>query len=148
MASAASEPSRASPHDVARPHRRTRADHASETAEDYVEAIQQLSDADGACRIVGLAEHFGVSHVTVIRIVKRLAGEGLVTTAPYQPVRLTRAGEKLAAESAERHQLVLDFLKKLGVDDATAAVDAEGIEHHLSPTTLEKMRQFLSRGRS
>ncbi len=130
--------------DIAKPHRRTRADHASETAEDYVEAIVELADDGGACRVKHLAEHFGVSHVTVIRIVQRLAGEGLVTTEPYQPVFLTDAGQKLAAESARRHRVVFAFLRKLGVDEATAAVDAEGIEHHLSPATLRRMQAFLS----
>jgi DtxR family manganese transport transcriptional regulator len=129
--------------DAARPHRRTRADHASETAEDYVEAMVDLADPDGTCRVVRLAEHFGVSHVTVIRIVRRLEAAGLVETQPYQPLRLTRRGRKLAAESADRHRLVLAFLRKLGVDAATAAVDAEGIEHHLSPQTLQRMRAYL-----
>ncbi|MEM6560230.1 MAG: manganese-binding transcriptional regulator MntR [Planctomycetota bacterium] len=130
--------------DVTQPHRRTRADHASETAEDYVEAIVELADDDGGCRVVDLAGHFGVSHVTVIRIVRRLADEGLVETRPYRPVHLTAAGRKLAKESAARHSLVFDFLRKLGVDAKTAAVDAEGIEHHLSPQTLRKMRAFLT----
>ena len=125
------------------PHQRTRADHANETAEDYVEAIGELA-GDGGCRVVDLARHFDVSHVTVIRIVRRLEAEGLVETEPYQPVRLTAAGETLAAESAARHRLVLAFLLKLGVDATTAAVDAEGIEHHLSPVTLKRMRAFLA----
>jgi len=127
---------------AADPHRRTRADHAAETAEDYVEAIEELADDAGDCRVVDLAGHFGVSHVTVIRIIRRLEAEGLVTTERYQPVRLTAAGEKLAAESAERHRIVLAFLKKLGVDEHVAAADAEGIEHHLSPETLARMRDF------
>ena len=125
--------------------RRTRADHAAETAEDYVEAMVELADAAGDCRVTDLAGHFGVSHVTVIRIVRRLAGEGLVETAPYQPVRLTAAGRRLATASAERHATVYAFLRKLGVDARTAAVDAEGIEHHLSPATLRRMRRFLGR---
>jgi DtxR family manganese transport transcriptional regulator len=115
-----------------------------ETAEDYVEAIVKLADDAGACRVSNLAEHFGVSHVTVIRIVRRLEGEGLVETEPYQPVRLTAAGLRLARAAAERHQIVFQVLRKLGIDAATAAVDAEGIEHHLSPSTLRQMRKFIS----
>ena len=73
-------------------HSRTRADHMQETAEDYVEAIYELIESTGQCRIVHLAKHFGVTHVTAIKIVRRLVGEGLVSTEPYQPVTLTRKG--------------------------------------------------------
>ena len=37
------------------PHRRTRRDHATETAEDYVEAIADIVDEHGSCRVVDLA---------------------------------------------------------------------------------------------
>ena len=127
----------------ARSHRRTRADHAAETAEDYVEAVADLIERGGQCRVVDLAARFGVSHVTVVRTVRRLEAEGLVATAPYRPIELTAAGRRLAQRCAERHRLVYDFLRKLGVGEATAAVDAEGIEHHLSPETLARVRAFL-----
>ena len=124
-------------------HIRTRDDHAQETAEDYVEAVAELIEQKGECRIVDLAERFGVSHVTTIRVVKRLAGEGLVTTQPRRPVGLTEAGRRLARKCQERHELVYQFLRKLGVGERVAVVDAEGIEHHLSPATLKRMRAYL-----
>jgi DtxR family manganese transport transcriptional regulator len=40
---------------------------------------------------------------------------------------------------------VVDLLVALGVDPATAEVDAEGIEHHVSDTTLAAFRAFLTR---
>ncbi|MEM1444860.1 MAG: manganese-binding transcriptional regulator MntR [Planctomycetota bacterium] len=122
--------------------RRTREDHARETAEDYVEAIAQLADDDGQCRVRDLAARLGVSHVTVIRVVNRLTEQGLVSTEPYKPLRLTKRGQRLAEACAERHAAVVAFLLKLGVDERTAAIDAEGIEHHLSEATLRAMRAF------
>ena len=56
--------------------RRTRRDHASETAEDYVEAIAKHVDSRGECRGADLAREFGVSHVTVTKTVSRLQAEG------------------------------------------------------------------------
>jgi DtxR family manganese transport transcriptional regulator len=102
-----------------------------------------LIDRDGTCRIVNLAERFGVSHVTVIRVVKRLEAEGLLYTQPYQPIELTEAGSKLAKTCQKRHETVYRFLRKLGVSKKVANVDAEGIEHHLSPETLSRFRAFL-----
>ncbi len=123
------------------PHRRTRDDHATETAEDYVEAIADLIDRTGTCRVTDLARHFGVSHVTVTKTIRRLEGDaGLVATEPRQPIRLTAKGRRLAKLSRERHEIVRDFLLTLGISPRTAEVDAEGIEHHVSPETLARFR--------
>ena len=60
------------------PHKRTRSDHSTETAEDYVEAVADIIDQKEICRVADLARHFDVSHVTVSRIVTRLTSEGLL----------------------------------------------------------------------
>ncbi|MEM9560551.1 MAG: manganese-binding transcriptional regulator MntR [Planctomycetota bacterium] len=126
-------------------HARTRRDHASETAEDYVEAIAEVIDGRGACRVTDLADRFGVSHVTVVRTVQRLSDEGLVETEPYRPVGLTARGRRLARHCRDRHDVVYRFLLSLGIDEQTAGVDAEGIEHHVSPATLERFRELADR---
>lgn len=124
--------------------KRTRADHSSETAEDYVEAIADLIARSGKCRVVDLAHRFGVSHVTVSRIINRLVNEGLAQTEPYKPIELTPAGVRLARESSRRHEIVYRFLVAIGLDERTAAIDAEGIEHHVSPKTLERFAQIAA----
>lgn len=132
---------------ISRRHSRTRNDHANETAEDYVEAIEDIHLARGQCRVVDLAQRFGVSHVTVTKIVHRLQREGLVDTRPYKPVELTATGKRLATRSRRRHQIVVEFLLAIGVKPQIAAIDAEGIEHHVSPETLRKFEEFSSRTR-
>lgn len=126
-----------------RPFHRTRSDHARETAEDYVEAIAEQIDQHGMCRGADLAKLFGVSHVTITKTVSRLQSEGLVETELYGPLHLTRKGRKLAAFSRKRHVLVLRFLMVLGVSQAVAEVDAEGIEHHVSEETLRAFQRFI-----
>ncbi len=123
-------------------HRRTRRDHKSETAEDYVEAVADIRARDGECRVRDLARRFGVSHVTVNRIVDRLCKEGLLHTMPYRPVELTARGKRLAARCRRRHEIVYQFLVALGVNEKVAAIDAEGIEHHVSEATLRKFREW------
>lgn len=130
------------------PHRRTRRDHATENAEDYVEAIAEIEAASETCRLVDLARRFAVTHVTANRIVARLTKEGLVETQPYQPITLTRKGRLLATRCRKRHEIVFRFLRCIGVDEKTAAIDAEGIEHHVSPSTLELFHQFAERAES
>lgn len=127
------------------PHRRTRRDHATETAEDYVEAVADILDESGTCRVADLARRFAVSHVTVTRIVARLQDEGLLATRPYRPISLTPKGKRLAARSRRRHEIVYRFLLAIAVDEATAAIDAEGIEHHVSPQTLRRLKELTHR---
>lgn len=124
--------------------RQTRRNHSLETAEDYVEAIAELTDAVGEARAVDLARRFGVSHVTVIRTVSRLQRDGYVWTRPYRAMFLTDKGARLARASRERHALVVAFLLSLGIPERVAQGDAEGIEHHVSAETLAAFRRHLS----
>ncbi len=126
-------------------HARTRRDHATELAEDYVEAIDELLQTGQVCRVTDLATRFAVSHVTVNRTVARLKRDGWVTTQPYGPVELTEAGRMLARASRQRHDIVLKFLIALGIRSQTASVDAEGIEHHVSEETLRAMQRFVEK---
>ena len=127
-----------------RAFRKVRADHAAETAQDYVEAVSDIVHRKGVCRVKDLAEHMGVSHVTVSRIVTRLLDEQLVETEPYRPIRLTARGERLAADSRRRHDIVLRFLLSLGVPEDEAGPDAEGIEHHVGDATLQRMAAHVA----
>jgi len=125
--------------------RGTRAAHRDETAEDYVEAVEQLIRERGEARVKDLASLMGVSHVTVSRIVGRLQREGLVETSPYQPIALTSAGRRLARRSRERHEVVLAFLRTIGVPARQAEIDTEGIEHHVSDATIRAMKRLTER---
>lgn len=121
----------------------TRKHHLSETAEDYVEIVSDLILAKGSAKTCDIATQLGVSHVTVIRTLKRLEKKGLLVTGQHQPVILTEEGAKLAAASKERHLFLLTYLKALGVPEEIAEVDVEGIEHHIHPVTLQAFKRHL-----
>lgn len=138
-------PSEASPALRAEAFDYVRKAHQNETAEDYVEMIAELIAEQGEARVVDLAERFGVSHATVNKIIIRLNREGYVTNRPYRSLFLTEQGEELARTCKERHDLVYRFLRSIGVDDRTAQLDAEGVEHHVSPKTLAAFQKFLKK---
>lgn len=121
----------------------TRREHASEIAEDYVEAIADLIHETGEARVVDLAKRLGVTHVTVIRTVARLQQAGFVTSQPYRAIFLTEKGRHLAAECKSRHETVVSFLRSLGISERVAEMDAEGIEHHVSAETLAAFKTLL-----
>jgi DtxR family transcriptional regulator, manganese transport regulator len=114
----------------------------SELAEDYVELIAELIGQFGEARPVDIAARLGVTAPTVAKSLDRLAREGLVSRARYRSVFLTDQGQALAAECAVRHDIVVRFLIRLGLDPETAEQDAEGIEHHVSARTLTLFRSF------
>jgi DtxR family manganese transport transcriptional regulator len=117
-----------------------------ELAEDYVELIAGLIRDRGEARTVDIAARLGVKLPTVSKSLDRLAREGLVTRAKYRSVFLTDRGRALAAECRRRHEIVVQFLIRLGLDAETAERDAEGIEHHVSDRTLALFRDFAQGG--
>jgi DtxR family manganese transport transcriptional regulator len=129
--------------------RHTRKEHSQEIALDYLELIAELIATSGEARVTDLARRLRVTHVTVNRTIQRLQRIGLVSARPYRSVQLTNAGRRLSEESRRRHEIVLEFLKALGIPDGVAHRDAEGMEHHVSKETLQAFVDHLEslRGR-
>lgn len=118
--------------------------HKTELAEDYVELILDLLESEGEARLTAIAGRLGVSHPTVSKSLRKLERDGYVSLKPYRSIELTGEGRALALACRARHEIVLQFLLALGLDQATAERDAEGIEHHCSPETLEAMARFAT----
>ncbi|MDO8494291.1 MAG: manganese-binding transcriptional regulator MntR [Deltaproteobacteria bacterium] len=123
--------------------KKLRAAHHNEKAEDYVEMIHELVETNGEARLTEIAKRFGVTPVTAHKIILRLQREKLIDSKPYRALFLTTKGKKMATQSKQRHQIVYQFLKKIGVPEKTAQIDAEGIEHHVSPETLNIFKKFI-----
>jgi DtxR family manganese transport transcriptional regulator len=124
---------------------KTRTAQSTALMEDYVELIDDLLTADGEARPTDVARRLGVSHATAIKSISRLKREGLATSKPYRGVFLTEAGHELAGRVRARHRLVVDVMVAIGVPREAAEADAEGIEHHVSETTLVAFARFLKK---
>lgn len=111
--------------------------------EDYAELIADLLATGGEARTVDVARRMGVAHATAVKTISRLKREGLVTALPYRGVFLTEAGHALADRVRARHRLVVELLVAVGVPVEDAEADAEGIEHHVSDSTLAAFARFL-----
>jgi DtxR family transcriptional regulator, manganese transport regulator len=122
---------------------KTRSAQSTALLEDYAELIADLLAGEGEARPTDIARRLGVSHATAIKSISRLKRAGLATARPYRGVFLTDKGHALADRVRVRHRLVVDVLQALGVPSEAAEADAEGIEHHVSETTLKAFAQFL-----
>ena len=116
--------------------------------EDYVEVIYELILEKGYARIVDISAHLHVSPPTATKMIQKIADEGLVVYERYRGIALTPAGTELAKKVRHRHDIVMGFLRLLGVDDATAHRATEGIEHHLDAPTLERIASLVDHAES
>jgi DtxR family transcriptional regulator, manganese transport regulator len=123
---------------------KTRSAQSTALLEDYVELIADLLASAGEARPTDIARRLGVSHATAIKTIARLKRAGMATARPYRGVFLTETGTALAQRVRTRHRLVVDVLRALGVPAEAAEADAEGIEHHVSETTLKAFARFLN----
>lgn len=117
--------------------------HQMESTEDYVELIDDLINSSGEARLVEIAERLGISQPSAGKTIARLQREGFVTSEPYRSIFLTDKGRELAVKSRARHDLVYRFLLAIGVSEATAKIDSEGVEHHVSEETLDAFQRII-----
>jgi DtxR family transcriptional regulator, Mn-dependent transcriptional regulator len=122
----------------------------SQTVENYLKAIFQAQSAldgpDARVPMGQLASALGVTPGTATTMVKALAESGLVRYEPYAGVRLSSAGEKLAALVLRRHRLIELFLVKvMGMSWAEVHDEAEHLEHAVSDRLIERIDEMLGR---
>jgi len=111
--------------------------------EDYLEVIYELITQKGYATTVDISDHLNVSSPSVTKMLQRLNESGHINYERYRGISLTESGVAVAKNMHDRHGILADFLKMIGVDEDTANRDAEGIEHHLHPETLKKLEEFI-----
>jgi Mn-dependent DtxR family transcriptional regulator len=108
----------------------------SQSAEDYLERILELIQEKGFARVADIAMSLRVRQASVTDMVQKLARQGYLKYERYQDVVMTNKGRDVARRIQDRHKTLSRFFSLLGLDVATQREDIEGIEHHLSQTTV------------
>ena len=116
----------------------------SSAVEDYLEQILDLINTKGYARVADIAQRLKISQASVTNMVQRLDSEGLLKYEKYRGLVLTTAGETLARNIMQKHHLLTDFLRMLGIEDDVIYHDVEGMEHHISPQTLRAIEGLVS----
>jgi Mn-dependent DtxR family transcriptional regulator len=111
--------------------------------EDYLEVIYELIQQKGYATTADISKYLNVSSPSVTKMVKKLDENRYLVYVKYRGLSLTTEGIHIAKNMQEKHSLFVEFLKIIGVDDETAHIDAEGIEHHLHPQTIRKLERFI-----
>ena len=111
-----------------------------QSGEDYLEAILVLQQKKGNVHSIDVAQHLGYTKPSVSRAVSILRANGYLTMEKDGRLELTQSGLAVAREIYERHQLLTDWLIRLGVSPETAAEDACKIEHDISAETFRCLK--------
>jgi Mn-dependent DtxR family transcriptional regulator len=109
----------------------------SQSAEDYLERIHELIEQKGYARVVDIASSLKVKQASVTAMVQKLGEAGYLKYEKYRGLVLTADGREVAQKIQSRHATLSRFFSLFGLDPETQHQDIEGIEHHLSPDTVE-----------
>jgi Mn-dependent DtxR family transcriptional regulator len=109
----------------------------SQSAEDYLERIHELIEQKGYARVVDIASSLKVRQASVTSMVQKLGELGYLKYEKYRGLILTTKGREVARKIHSRHETLSRFFSLFGLDPETQKQDIEGIEHHLSPATVE-----------
>src|SRR5690348_2148887 len=109
----------------------------TQSAEDYLERIHELIEKKGYARVVDIASSLKVRQASVTSMVQKLGELGYLNYEKYRGLVLTDKGRNVARKIRDRHETLARFFSVFGLDDETQREDIEGIEHHLSPATVE-----------
>ncbi|MBU0904922.1 MAG: transcriptional regulator MntR [Planococcaceae bacterium] len=111
--------------------------------EDHIEQIYMLIEQKGYARVSDIAESLSVLPSSVTKMVQKLDKDGYLVYERYRGLMLTPKGLKLGKRLVKRHDLLEQFLRLIGVQEDLIYDDVEGIEHHLSWNSIDRIADLI-----
>lgn len=114
--------------------------------ENYLKSIYELSlhHDNEFVKLSSLAKSLGFTSQSVNEMVKRLVEQDLAVFVPYQGVKLSESGKKIAVELIRSHRIWEAFLlKELNFSNEELAEQADALEHASSKSMLDKLYFYL-----
>ena len=118
----------------------------SQSVQDYLKAIYNLTRGKIPTTTSALAERLGFAPASVTNMIQKLAGmqPPMVVYHKRQSVELTEEGEKAALRILRRHRLLETFMVNiLGFTWDEVHEEADHLEHIISPRFEERLARFL-----
>lgn len=115
----------------------------NESAENYLETILILSRQLSDVRSVDIANELGFKKSSVSIAMKNLRIKNHIVVSEEGFIKLTASGKEIADMIYERHELLSEWLVKLGVPEEIAAKDACKIEHVISKESFEAIKSHI-----
>ena len=116
-----------------------------ESAEMYLETINELTQKQPNVRSSDVAETMGYSKPSVSRAVGLLKQGGYLLMDKDGFLTLTESGTAIAQKIYERHNVLAKALMAMGVSKESATEDACKIEHVISDETFDAIKAHLDK---
>jgi Mn-dependent DtxR family transcriptional regulator len=116
-----------------------------ESGEMYLETILILSQKMAHVRAINIGEEMGYSKPSVSRALKILKLNSYIEVDASGFITLTRTGREVAEKIYERHQVLSEILIRIGVDPQIAIEDACRMEHVISDTSFQAIKDFIKK---
>ena len=118
-----------------------------ESGEMYLETILVLKGKKDIVRAIDVAEDMGFSKPSVSRGLSILKEENCIAVDDKGSITLTRKGSQIARKIYERHVVLSDMLRALGVDKKTALEDACRVEHVISDKSFAAIKKYIAKNK-
>ena len=106
----------------------------TQAVQDYLKAIHRLGGTSSIVFPADIAATLSVKAPSVTGMLKRLGEAGWIDYTSGSGAKLTEAGVREALRVIRRHRLIELFLTKvLGLDWSEVDIEAEALEHAISP---------------
>ena len=116
-----------------------------ESGEMYLETILVLSKRLKMVRAIDVGEEMGYSKPSVSRAMHLLKDRGYIDVQTDGAITLTEEGRSIAENIYERHNVLSEALRRIGVDEQTAVDDACRVEHYISEATFQAIKNTLKK---
>lgn len=120
---------------------------ATESMENYLEAILVLSKQKPVVRSIDIVNYTGFRKSSISVAMKHLNADGFITISPEGYIYLTEEGMRIASMIYERHQVLSAWLIQLGVDEKIATEDACRMEHDISRESFAAIKKYIKAAR-
>lgn len=117
---------------------------SGESREMYLETILELTNQKKEVRSVDIVNKMGFAKSSVSEAVKSLREEHLIKVDTNSNITLTKKGHKEAQLVLEKHQILTELLKTIGVSEEVAEQDACKMEHVISEETFNALKNHLN----
>jgi DtxR family Mn-dependent transcriptional regulator len=108
--------------------------------EDYLKAIYELERSGEPAETNAIARILDIAPASVSGMIRRLAGQRLITHERYRGARLTPLGRKAALKTLRRHRVIEAYLTSaLGYSWDRVHDEAERLEHAASDELIDRM---------
>jgi len=112
----------------------------------YLGEMYRLIEGGQPPTVTALAARFRVRPPSVVEVLDRLSGKGVLVRRPWKAPQLTRSGRALATEIIHNHRVIeLYFSRALRLQSDLSCNEAAKVDYLLSDEVVGRMCRYLHR---